>query len=41
MVVTLLPYTDYVANELYSKLETAVYKDLLAAELQLKDFYTY
>lgn len=30
MIVTLLPYADYVANDLYSKLETAVYEDLVA-----------
>lgn len=30
MVVTQLPYADYVANDLYSKLETAVYQDLIA-----------
>lgn len=29
MIVTLLPYADRVANDLYSKLEVAVYKDLL------------
>lgn len=30
MVVTLFPYADYVANDLYSKLETAVYKELVS-----------
>lgn len=30
MVVTQLPYTDYVATDLYSKLETAAYKDLVS-----------
>ncbi|KKY30772.1 putative beta-lactamase transpeptidase-like protein [Diaporthe ampelina] len=30
MVVTLLPYADYVATDLYSKLETALYKGLIA-----------
>lgn len=30
MIVTQLPYADYVAKDLYSKLETAVYKDLIA-----------
>lgn len=30
MIVTLLPYADYVANDLYSKLETAVYKNLVS-----------
>lgn len=30
MVVTQYPYADYVANELYSKLEAAVYKKLVA-----------
>ena len=29
MVVTQLPYADYVAADLYSNLETAVYKDLV------------
>lgn len=30
MVVTQLPYADYVAADLYSNLETVVYKDLVA-----------